>query len=517
MVRLVVTIMLWLLAFCADALAKPQPFIEITLETPEAFLGDTITIEVRWSGLLDPIDFSVLEVDAELVRQTAGTRIAVVDGQVIEIASRRIELQPLKIGRLTLGPLEGDGVTSNSVSIDVTEPRTIAWTPGEEDVRLSQTISNASPWLQQQAVLDIEFRTRHPLIDEAAILPKLDDFRVVPIFEKRRTLDETNGWALIAWRYLLFPQHSGKQVIAGAKIAGTLAKSRAERGVFELVATPLNLNVRQSAFPASTWWVAASGLAIKDEWSADPTKLAAGDETDRTITVSASGILPEQIPQIEMNETQGLSITPLGVDRKSMLVNDVVQATAAFRFRVRALSPIPVFLDTVRLRWWNTTDNKSAEAIIPARRIDIGKPDRDALLEGALRDETWLDRLMVQGTGYSGIAYPALILAGLALALLLGRALPASVGRWLEARRARNALFAAARNGDASALYRTMHQLAHRDASARAALAPSITKLGAEIFGPSPSSTDLVELARQAAQHLNSRTTKHPASSLPEL
>lgn len=518
MVRLLATMLLCLLTSCFGALAKPQPFIEITLETQEAFLGDTVVIEVRWSGLLDPLDFSVLERDAELVRQTSGTRIAVVEGQVIEIASRRIELQPLNIGILTLGPLEGDGITSNSVSIDVTEPRSVAWTPGADDVRLSQTISTPNPWLQQQIVLNIEFRTRYPLADEAAILPKFDDFWVVPVLVERRTLDEEGGWALTAWRYLLYPQRSGKLVIKGATIAGTLAKSRAERGTFELIAAPLELEVKPSAFPASSWWIAATSLTVKDEWSSDPTKLSAGDELDRIVTVNATGVLPEQLPDVVMDETQGLSITPLGVEREGKIVGDVAQATAHFRFRVRAISPIPVFLDTIRLRWWNTVADRAAEAIIPARRIDIGIPNRDALLEGALRGETRIDRLLVWASGYATSAYAALAVLALAALLLVGtgRDPLASARRWFSTWRSRRTLMSLARQGDAAGLYRSMRELSLASPATRLALKPPIASLGAALFGGA-SVPDLKTIARDAADRLQIQTSRVPGSSLPQL
>ncbi|MFT6306801.1 MAG: hypothetical protein ACJA0Z_001966 [Halioglobus sp.] len=55
-----------------------------------------------------------------------------------------------------------------------------------------------------------------------------------------------------------------------------------------------------------------------------------------------------------------------------------------------AQSPIPVFLDTVRVRWFNTLANINKEAIIPARRINVGLPDRaDLLVDIALQDNLW--------------------------------------------------------------------------------------------------------------------------------
>jgi hypothetical protein len=61
-----------------------------------------------------------------------------------------------------------------------------------------------------------------------------------------------------------------------------------------------------------------------------------------------------------------------------------------------AQSPIPVFLDTVRVPWFDTIERKAKEAIIPARRINVGLPDRaDLLADIALKNNGW-DQLKVK-------------------------------------------------------------------------------------------------------------------------
>lgn len=517
MVRLF-AVLVMLLTACSGAAAKPKPFIQIDLETREAFLGDTVVIEVRWSGLLDPIDFSVLERDAELLRETFGTRIAVVEGQVIEISSRRIELQPFRIGQLTFGPLEVDGITSNSVSIEIVEPRTVYWIPGEEDVRVTQTISDPDPWLQQQIVLDIEFMTRHATVDEVVMLPALDRFRVVPVFTERRTLDDEDGWAKTSWRYLLFPQRSGATVIAGARFAGVLSKSRAERGAFELVAPPIRLAVRPSAFDTNEWWVAASSLSLADDWSRDPTKLSAGDELDRVITISAAGVLPEQLPQIDMDETRGLTITPLGVERRGSLAGDQARATAAFRFRIRAMSPVPVFLDTLRLRWWNTVENRAAEAIIPARRIDIAIPDRDSLVESALREQDGWDRLVAKAAGFDLIVCAAAaVAAALALLAVFNVVRMPGVVAWQAARRVRRELTALAARGDTRGFHERVRMLARESGPLGSAARQALDTIESALFSRQTGMPDLHGLARRTSRAMRYVRKSAASETFPPL
>lgn len=514
MVRLLQAVLV-LLALCSALAAKPKPFIEINLETSDAFFGDTVVIEVRWSGLLDPIDLSALTRDADLVRETAGTRIAVIEGQVVDILSRRIELLPRRTGLLTLGPLAVDGLTSNSVSIDITEPTSVDWQPGPDDLRLEQTLSEPNPWLQQQTVLDIVFRTRHPILEEVVTLPQFDNFRAVPIYTQRRTLDESDsGWSKVAWRYLLFPQRSGELTIAGASIAGTAAKSRAERGRFEVKAPPIAVAVKPSVFGRNSWWVAASALTLSDEWSSDPTKLSAGDEVERVVRVAATGVLPEQLPDIVMGETRGLTVTPLEVTREDSIIGDVAQAKAAFRFRIRAMSPVPVFLDTIRVRWWDTVRARAADAIVPARRIDIGIPDRGVLVDNAMAGQSWWDRMLVAAARLDHFAYAALACALIALLWLLA-SMPWRIRQRRSLRRIGHDLGVMAGRGDASALHERLRSVILNDASLRASLAPTLRALEVGLFGGGHQ-PDLKKIATEVRAALRSGEARH-TSALPPL
>lgn len=471
------------LAAPLTAQAKPAPSIELILETQEAFLGDAVVVEVRWSGLVDDPDLTPLFRDATLLRETAGTRLAVIEGQVVDIASRRLELQPRALGLLTLGPIENDGVTSNSVSIKIEEPQTLAWTPGPDDVQLSQNVSTTEPWLQQQVLVKVQLRTRYPMAGEVVTLPVFDGLRALPTMTARRTLDEKEGWALTEWRWLVFPQRSGALGIPGAAIKGGLIKSRAERGDFNLKAPDMTLAVRPAAFDAGQWWIAAKSLKLTEQWSKPELALTAGDEVERTLIVTATGVLPEQIPNLSMAETRGLQITPLDVQRESRIVGDEAQAVARFRIRLRVLSPGSLFVDTVRLRWWNTEENRAADAILPARRIETTIPDRDILAAQALAEQGVFDRLGAALGAFVWPIYAGVILLAVAAALALSPTLRPALQRRLALSSARRKLARLARDGDAAGLHQALRQLARSEPGATSAIGHARLRLEELLFG----------------------------------
>ena len=229
------------------------PYITLTLDTEEIFIGDAIVLEVESTGLLDPIDLSPLQNIAKVVRETTGTRIAVIKGKVVEIAIRRIDLIPDNAGKIVIGPLLSGDVRSNSVYLKVLNEERPQWQPMDDDLQITTTLKPASPYVNQQALFTIDLRHRYPISNEQIKLPDFDGFTTRNLIENRRTFsDEDKEWSQTRWQYLIFPSHSGKTTISPISWSGTAAKSRIERADFTRTHQPTTVTVKPAA-PGTHW------------------------------------------------------------------------------------------------------------------------------------------------------------------------------------------------------------------------------------------------------------------------
>lgn len=448
------------LAGPATGIAKTPQFLKLTVEGSEFFEGDTLVVLVEAAGLEAEIDYSALDAVGERVRETYGTRIAVLDGKVVDVRIRRIQILPKGLGTHVIGPLTAGPVTSNSVAVRVLAAERRDWTPGPDDVKVAARLSRSDPYLQSQIVLDLEMRHRYPLVEESFDLPAFPGMRSKTVFAERRVLDPRDGgWRVISWRFLLFPERSGPVELAPFRAEGTMIKSRRERAAYAVQTDPIRLRVRPAGGTDSDWWLPASQVRVTDEWSQDPRDLSAGDEIERHIVVHAKGVTADQIPTLAMQETRGLLITPLGTERETTITETGASADARFGFRIRALSPIPVFPDTIRLAWWNVETDKAEMAVLPARRINIGIPDREALLRAVGEEETLLQAIAraPMPSALSVSAFLMVVVGFAALLLVAMRRFSRSVLGRIAARRADFRLRRQIRGGRFPDALRTLH------------------------------------------------------------
>lgn len=420
-------VVLLLLTLSGATSAAPEAYIKLQLDSSQVFSGDTVVLDIESTGLLDPIDLSVIEQNATVIRQTTGTRIAVVSGKVQEIALRRMDLLPKSTGVLVIGPLIAGEVTSNTVHINILDATRPDWTPRSDDAQINISLSPHNTSVNQQLQLSIELLHRYPINAESIALPDLQGFSKRPLIENRRTYAGTDRqWFRTEWSYLLYPRQSGIIELDPVTWSGTLAKSNVERADFSRTSASLKIDITPAP-DSATWWLPSDSVVLSESWSSPPTELRAGDELERTIKIQAQNVLAGQIPTPLVPKSRALQQTLINSSRTETLIGNGVQSTAEFTYRVNAQSPIPVFLDTVRIPWWDTTTQTNREAIIPARRINVGLPDRADLLSKLALEESGISRLKHRLTSTSGLRLLSYAAAFIAICATLFVYLPSGI------------------------------------------------------------------------------------------
>lgn len=416
--------MLSLFYSAGSVAATVKPGITLSTDSEAVYLGDSVIVDVEAVGIIDDLDISPLFKGADLLRETTGTRIAVIEGRVVEVKLRRMEFLPRSEGRVFFGPLDSDSiagpVSSNTLVVNVLPPADTDWQPENDELQIALTLStdnNTIPlarnsqsdsasgeletYIGQRIVAEITLKHQYPIADETLQLPDFDGFDILTEFVERRTLlkgeheDEDDNWRQTAWRYHLFPRYSGTQTIGDIKWSGTVIRSRTQRADFERHISETSL-LAKPATESTNWWLPASDVTLSEQWSTDVRNLSAGDEFIRTITLEARNVLSSQLPVIAPLESRAISSVLIGQERSQQIAGDYINAKAVFQFRMVAQSPIPVFLDTVRINWFDTLTLKPREAIIPARRINIGLPERADLLADLALHDTVMDRYLFE-------------------------------------------------------------------------------------------------------------------------
>ncbi|MCT4700403.1 oxygen tolerance domain protein [Enterobacteriaceae bacterium H20N1] len=131
----------------------------------------------------------------------------------------------------------------------------------------------------------------------------------------------------------------------------------------------------------------------------DDGKLHAGDVIERTVTVKASGVLANQIPQLlyAIPGTDTQRLTPVNTLLKSGR-GDVEGALREERLRYLPSQAGTVTLPPVKLRWWDTARQQWQVAELPGSSLQVmaaRAAGSEAALRGTTDDGIWRMALLI--------------------------------------------------------------------------------------------------------------------------
>ncbi len=121
-------------------------------------------------------------------------------------------------------------------------------------------------------------------------------------------------------------------------------------------------------------WLPAKSFSIHEDWSVSASAFQLGQPITRTITMEATGITAEKLPEINQLDHPDLLIYP---DKPQMENSSGEKELLAKRTEKLAIIPTKtgeIQLPQIDVKWWNIDQDRFEIASLPARTIQVTAP-----------------------------------------------------------------------------------------------------------------------------------------------
>jgi hypothetical protein len=371
-----------LFVLCAGA---AQATLRASVDRNPISVDETVTLTLQSDQRGEDPDLAPLKHDFEIIGQSHGTSIQIINGQASQSVQWQISLAPTRVGQLVIPALSMGGQSSQPITLNVTPARQ-ASTQQSGDLFVDITAEPHSAYVQQQIVVTVRLYRAVNLANGASLsdptFPGMDA-SVQRIGEDREFQTSRNGvdYAVVERRYVVYAQKSGTFNSTPVVFDGNVIEARQGGGFFSLdpfnqrtrhvriASKPLALSVKPvpPAFNGNQW-LPTPKLQLDEQWSQDPAKLTAGEPVTRTITLQASGLPASVLPAIEIETKDGLKLYP---DQPALKNSDGNVGTRTQKFALIPTRTGKLNLPAVEVRWWNTTTDKEEVAGLPAHEITV--------------------------------------------------------------------------------------------------------------------------------------------------
>ena len=357
--------------------------VEAEVDKTQVMVDEAIRLTVTAYGdpRRDAFDSSALLDDFVVGRTSASNRTSLINGKRSQSTSWTTPLFPRKEGTFTIPSFNIEGKQTQPITVEVVAvPDASDGSQPARDYYLTTEVDNASGYVNQQILYTLKLFLSNDIERGSLTPPELKKGIVRQLGEDERSVDLINGrrYQIIERKYAIIPQRSGELTIRGPVFTGeVLAPDTNQRfGFFNRTQTinrlgaDIPVNVKAKPDNVSGDWLPSERVELHEEWPQN-SEFVVGEPITRTLTLTATGVVEEQLPDLDVRYPPGFKTYPdqsrsATVDRDDQLIAQRVESMA-----VIPTSPGKIVLPEVTVPWFNLKTQEIAYATIPARSIMV--------------------------------------------------------------------------------------------------------------------------------------------------
>lgn len=391
-----VCLLTWLalLTFGLDAFAAE---LAARLDRTQIVEGDPIVLTLAARGAADGApDLTALQQDFDLINRSQSTHMRMINGRTFSGIEWRLTLMPKRTGRIEIPAIYLGSASSKPLTLEVMPASQAAEQGIPRPVMVEVDAEPKNPYVQQKVIYTVRLLMAAPLRDIKLSEPSISDALVHPLGQERRYQTYRHGrqFQAVERQYAVQPQLSGTLKIGGPLLTGRISdpesggnnpRSRlfgndplSSLGRMFDQGRPITargreliLDVRPQPSGTATPWLPAEALTLNDSWSPEPPVFRVGEPVTRTITVSATGLAGEQLPEIAFNLPPGMKAYPETSRAETRPGNGTLLARKAIKTTLVPSQSGGNILPEIQMIWWDVTAGKEVVATLPARRIEV--------------------------------------------------------------------------------------------------------------------------------------------------
>ena len=375
--------------FAADFVAR--------LDRNRVVEGDPIVLTLAASGGFNGApDLTPLQQDFDLLNRSQSTHMRFINGRGSSGTEWRLTLMPKGTGKIEIPAIRLGPATSRPLTLEVLPASQAADQGIPRPVMVEVDAEPKNPYVQQKVIYTVRLLMAGPLRDVKLSEPSVNDALIHPLGQERRYETYRHGrqFQAVERQYAVQPQLSGTLKIGGPLLTGRISdptsggNSRRSRvfgndpfsslgRMFDqgrpitARGPELALEVRPQPAGTASPWLPAETLTLNDSWSPQPPVFRVGEPVTRTITISATGLAGEQLPDLAFDLPSGMKAYPEQSRAETRPGNGTLLARKTIKAALIPSQSGDSTLPEVRVTWWDVATGKEVVAALPSQRIDV--------------------------------------------------------------------------------------------------------------------------------------------------
>ncbi|WP_299075255.1 BatD family protein [uncultured Paraglaciecola sp.] len=338
-----------------------------------------LTVSANGDVARDAFDPSFLMKDFVVGRTSISSQTKMVNFDTTRTTTWSTVLIPQKKGRFTIPAFDVDGAKTQSLEVLVIPASSSAATGGR-DLFITTHVDVEKAYLQQQIRYTVKLHLGKDLQRGSLSSPTLANADIRQIGKDKEYNDIVEGrrYRIIERSFAIIAQQSGTFTIEGPLFEGeVIDNSRQSFGLFNRGKTVNRVGPSQSItvlpIPSnySQHWLPSDFVQLDDEWQGNSAEYVAGEPITRTITLTAVGVVEEQLPEIISHYPDSVKTYPDQAETATVEKDATLIAQRKESIAIIPSEAGQLVVPEVRIPWFNTLTQKTEYAVLPEQTLSI--------------------------------------------------------------------------------------------------------------------------------------------------
>lgn len=368
--------------FILTSMARAQSIeVSASVDKNPVMVDESFILTVIANGEVDKgaFDSSFLMKDFVVGRTSISSQTKMINFDTTRTTNWSTVLIPKNQGRFTIPAFNIDGSVTKPLEVLVV-PATASSASSARDLFITTNVDVKEAYLQQQIRYTVKLHLGKDLQRGSLSSPTLENADIRQIGKDKEYNEVVDGrrYRIIERSFAIIAQQSGTFTIEGPLFEGeVIDNSRQSFGFFNRSKAVNRVGPSQSItvlpIPSNydQHWLPSEFVQLDDEWQGDTSEYVAGEPITRTITLTAIGVVEEQLPQITSLYPNSVKTYPDQAETTTVEKDDTLIAQRKESIAIIPSQAGQLIIPEVRIPWFNTISQKTEFALLAEKKLQI--------------------------------------------------------------------------------------------------------------------------------------------------
>lgn len=333
--------------------------------------GEYFTLSIVAQGKVKGTipDVSALSNDFVTSPVNTSSRTSIINGSVASSTTWQMQLVARSPGTYAIPAFEVDGAKTQPIEISVVARED---QQQSKDIFVKTELKTPNLYVQQAALYTVKLYIGKDLLDGQLSDPISDGATFTQLGKASEEYEIIDGrrYMVLTREYMIQPQKSGDFTIKPPVFNGQI-RDNYRRMATSAVGDSIDFSVSPIPADAADTWLPSEYLNFSEEWQPNESTFTVGTPITRTLTLTAVGVTKEQLPDIQVEDTDGFRIYPDTSERKQITRDGKVISQLIVSFAYLPQRAGDFVLPEVTLPWFNTITKREEIATLASKSLSV--------------------------------------------------------------------------------------------------------------------------------------------------